>query len=239
MCVLHSPWVQSFRHSSVLCARPCGVHIGAYRVSKARLCLQGTRAFSMVETWDTGEWTTACRPGYPTDAEARGLKVVASHPEKPNNTLSQKNFIKKIFKKKKGEKSAHPQTTGLTRSPLEHLKSLLSRLNRKSTCSPRQKAYIESKCWWVAHTLLSDVDILTLQFKSSGLGVMAHTFSRHAGGRGRQILCKSKANLVYIAQSRPVRLLNLCLKTKNRKGPWDRRIPSSRLTAWATMRPCL
>lgn len=70
----------------------------------------------------------------------------------------------------------------------------------------------------MAHTLLSDVDILTLQFKNSGLGVMAHTFSRHAGGRGRQILCKSKANLVYIARSRPVRLLNLCLKTKKQKG---------------------
>lgn len=52
MCTaLHPLWVQSFRRSYWLCARLCGAHSGAYRDSQARLCLQGTRACSIIETW--------------------------------------------------------------------------------------------------------------------------------------------------------------------------------------------
>lgn len=55
----------------------------------------------------------------PLNLKQEALKVVASHPEIPNNTLSQK-----ITKKKKGVKTAHSQTTGLTVSTLKHLKNL-------------------------------------------------------------------------------------------------------------------
>lgn len=61
------------------------------------------------------------------------------------------------------------------------------------------------------HTLLSDV-------KNSGLCDGTHFIPAH--WRQRQAdLCKFKANLASRARSRPVRVLSLCLKMKNRKGP--------------------
>lgn len=65
--------------------------------------------------------------------------------------------------------------------------------------------------------MLSDVHILTLPFKNSGLGVMAHTFSPATveAETGRHL--ESKANLVYIARSRPVRVLSLS-QNKKQKG---------------------